>query len=207
MEPDEPDKNGQDKQSDPYAFILKSGGSKIPKLPLGSLPKTVKLGILGGGVIFLLIIFFIAYNSFFKTPENSDLLASVGRQQANILQAAEIGEEKARGQVARNLAITTKLSLIDDQKSLKAALGGKNVSISTSDDPEITQMLTVAEQANRFDDEFLEYLHTELTSYARNLQAAYNTTTKLDKDLREVLAAQYKNAKYLAGEGATEATN
>jgi hypothetical protein len=204
MEPNQP-ANDAGKQSDPYAFIMKpSGGSKLPKLPLSGLPNTVKLLLLGGGGILLLIIVFFAYKSLFSTPENSDLLASVGRQQANILQVAEIGEEKARGQAARNLAITTKLSLIDDQKSLKAAFGDKNVSVSTSDDPELEQRFTVADQANRFDDELLEYMHTELTSYARNLQAAYNTTLKTDKELREVLAAQYKNARFLAGEGAAE---
>lgn len=203
-EPTQPASNGQGNQSDPYAFILKEGGggNKLSsKLTLRNFGTPVKLAILGGGAFIFLILFMVGYNTFLSTPENTPLLARVGQQQAHILQAAEMGVDKARGQAARNLAITTKLSLIDDQKALKSALGGKNVRISTSDDPQLEQKLIVAEQGNRFDEELLKYLQTELKSYADNLEAAYNTTLKTDKELREVLAAQYKNARYLSGEG------
>jgi hypothetical protein len=206
MEPNEPVKN-PDKQPDPYAFIMKSNGgsSTLSKLsPFGNMSNKIKLAVMGGGVIFLLIVISIVYSSLLKKPENSNVLANVGRQQAQILQAADIGTEKARGQAARNLAITTRLSLIDDQKALKAALSGKNVRYSTSKDKELEQTLIRAEQANQFDDKLLEYLHTELSSYARNLQAAYNSTEKQEKDLRAVLANQYKNARYLAGESVGE---
>lgn len=203
-EPTQPANNGQGTSSDPYAFILKEGGggNKLSsKLLLKNFGAPAKLVMLGGGAFVFLILLVVGYNSFFSTPENSALLARVGQQQAHILQAAEVGVEKARGQAARNLSITTKLSLIDDQKALKSALGGKNVKVSTSDDPQLEQKLIIAEQGNRFDEELLKYLQTELKSYADNLEAAYNTTLKTDKELREVLAAQYKNARYLSGEG------
>jgi hypothetical protein len=202
-EPSQPPVSSEQDKSDPYAFIMKEGGSNklASKFSFKSFGTPAKLAMIGGGAIVFLILLSVGYNSFFSAPENSSLLSRVGRQQAHILQAAEMGVEKARSQTARNLSITTKLSLIDDQRSLKSALAGKNVRVSTSDDPELEQKLIIAEQANRFDEELLEYLQTELKSYADNLDAAYNTTLKTDKELRQVLAAQYKNARYLAGEG------
>ncbi len=175
-----------------------AGGSKLPRNPLKGLSKTAKLVLGGAGVVIFLLITLVIYSSFIRKPDNSIQLAAVGRQQANLIQAAKIGVKDARSQEARNLAITTQLSLVGDQKPLLKALKSQNVSVSTKDDPKITQKFTLAQQSNNLDTELVDYLHTELSSYAKNIKTAYNTTK--DQALRKVLADQYKNAQFLAGE-------
>ncbi len=198
MEPNAPSDN-KSQQADPYDFILKSGG-KLSKVK--NMSTTVKLAVLGGGIVLFLLVSSLLYSSFFKAPDNSIILSRIGRQQAQILQAADIGVKKARSQTARNLAITTEFSLIGDQKPLLKALSDQNVRVSTKKDPQIEQKFTTAEQANRFDETLLDYFHTELTSYAGNLKTAYNTTKS--KALKKVLAAQYRNARFLSGQGAEQ---
>ena len=195
--------SGTSDPSSQFDFLANSGGGSKNSSFLGSiLGGKGKIIILaaGGGLALLLIL--LAYSLFFSTPDNAIILTRVGKQQARILQAAETGVDKARNQEARNLAVTVQLSLTGDQKPLLDALGDQNIRISTKDDEELEQQLITAEQANQFDETIIKYLKTELTSYAKNLDAAYRSTQSTK--LREVLAAQYKNARFLAGES-TEA--
>lgn len=200
MEPNNP----TTQPSGGYDFLKDSGKSrKLPDLSaIKALPFKAKIVLFGGGLFVLFILFIIVSNLFFRAPDNSQQLAAVARQQADILQVAELGVSKARGQAARNLAVTVRLSLIGDQEPLLDALGSRNVRVSTKDDEELEQQFIVAEQGNRFDQEMLDYLQTELASYTRNLEAAFNSTE--DPDLRQVLAAQYENAQFLSTEEADE---
>lgn len=186
--------------SSKYDFILDSGvKSKLPKIPSAGVPKGAKMLLLAVGGLFVLIIGIVLVSSiFFSAPYNSQLLAGIGGQQARILQAAEMGVESARSQEARNFATTIRVSLVGDQAPLLEALNQRSINASTAADPEVEERLTTAEQANRFDEELINYLQTELASYVRNLETAFNSTD--DPALKEVLATQYKNAQLLVGE-------
>lgn len=187
----------------PAPDVLNQIGGKQSKLSsLSRMPKQGKLIMIGGGAFLLLLGLIIIYNLFIKTPDNAPILQTVGEQQARILQAAETGVEKSRGQEARNLAVTAELSLSGDQRPLLDALRKQNIRISTRDDPELAQELITAEQANRFDEFLMDYLSSELADYVRNLDRAYRSTES--QSLRELLESQFENARFLAGVGADE---
>lgn len=186
-------------QPDPYANMGgQGGGGKKFSLPSINLSGKAKLPVLIGGGFLLLILIWMIIGLLSRPPENAQILTTVAEQQARILQAAEEGVDKARSQDARNLAVTVQFSLTGDQKPLLDALKGQNIRVSPKDDEDLEQELILAEQNNRFDRFVADYLEAELASYVQNLARAYESTE--DPALREVLEAQYENARFLSGD-------
>jgi len=184
--------HGHDHELDYDDILISNGGGNNNKKQL---PKAAKFGVIAIGLMLIIMLASFAYSLIFSAPDNAQQLVSTAKQQGKIIQAAELGVKGARSQEARNLAITTQLSLEGDQPILLNALKAQNVRVSVGDDPEVEQLLVSADQSNRLDEVLIEFLRLELNKYINSLNASFRTTT--DPDLKEVLEQQYRNAEFL----------
>lgn len=140
----------------------------------------------------------VAMSMMKKGPTNTDYLLAVAAEQNEIIRVSDIALKEATGIEARNIAMTTKLSLRSDQSSLTAALKAQKVKMpKAGKNAKTDQMLTEATQNNRFDEVYLKYIQAELVQYQKKIGTAYKTT--VSKQLKETLKTQYKNASVLIG--------
>jgi hypothetical protein len=187
---------------DQYNFILNPDIGPQKKSPLPSLG-TKQLIILGVAGIFLLgLIGMLVYSLSNRGPTNKQQLISIALEQNELIRVSTIAIKEAKGTQARNLAMTTKLSLRSDQSSLIAALGSQNVKLSSKQlqggkKTQNDQKLTEATQNNRFDEVYLELIQKALVDYQRNLNAAYKTT--VSARLKQTIKAQYQHASLIIG--------
>lgn len=170
------------------------------KSPLGGagLSKKKLALFAGGGALLLIIIISVAASMFSGGPTNTDHLLAVAAQQNEIIRVSDVAIKDAKGIEARNLAMTTKLSLRSDQSSLTAALKAQKVKVPKAEkNAKTDQMLTEATQNNRFDEVYLKFIQAELVDYQKKLNTAYKTT--ISKSLKDTLRTQYENASILIG--------
>ncbi len=194
-------------QQGQYDFFMNQGaaGGKAPRMGGGSMTKRIVIAAVGGLTLLILVI--IGYQLLLGSkPNNAQQLLEIAQQQNELIRVSDIGVKKAHGTDAKNLAMTTKLSLSTDQQPLINALAKQKIKaksqLNASKNTKTDDMLETADQNNRFDDEFLKYLHTELASYQKKLNEAYKNTTS--KSLKEAMKIQYQNASTLAGVKAEE---
>lgn len=166
----------------------------------GSQRNRVLIVVLGAiGLITIVLIIMTLLNS--AGSANKDALLRAAQQQAEIIRISDMAAERAKGTSAKNLALTTNLSLQSDQKTLITTLKSQGVKVDAKQlalgkDPKTDVALTNAEQANRFDEVYVETVKQLLTEYQRTLKSAYESTDS--KKLRDILSAQYENAGLLA---------
>lgn len=192
--------------NDQYDFFMNPGApqkrSPLAGLP-GSKPNKKTLIIFGAAAVVFLIIVMIVISALFKGgPSNAEQLIGVTQKQQELMRVSEIALKDARGNEAKNLAMTTLLSLQSDQATLVSALasqkvkvGGKQLNGGKNEKTDAT--LTDAKQNNRFDEAYLEYVQEELANYQKSLNGVYKNT--VSKSLKETLKLQYQNASILIG--------
>lgn len=190
---------------DQYGFIMNpgTGPQKRSMLPgFGTMSKKQLLIFGGAGVLILAMLVTILFSLLSGGPTNKDQLLAVVAQQNELIRISDIAVKEARGIEAKNLAMTTKLSLRSDQSSLTAALKAQNVKVGGKDlqaakDSDTDRLLEDAKQNNRFDEVYLEFIQAALVEYQKNLNTAYKTT--ISPQLKEAMKIQYQNASIIIG--------
>ncbi|MBA3758716.1 hypothetical protein H0X10_03740 [Candidatus Saccharibacteria bacterium] len=185
-----------------YDFIFNPNQPTKKSLLPGGGSKKNRIVLIAVGAVALVIIFSVIaglINNLGK--ENTDALVSAAKQQQELIRVAEIGVQKSKTQDAKNIAITTKLSLESEQKEMQAAIQAAKLNpkkvLTGSIDAKTDAALTTAEQNNRFDEEFLKIMTASLTNYQKTVKTAYDNAT--GKNLKAALTTQYKSANTLAG--------
>lgn len=161
-----------------YDFIM---NSPQPKKGFGSMKQRLLIVLVGGLVLLTIIIVVFAMLSG-SGGSSVDNLTSLAQQQTEIARIADIGVQKSTSDATKNLAYTTKLSLLSSQQQTVAFLAKKGKKLnektlalkknSTTD-----QRLSDAESNNTFDETFTKLLNDELTSYRTAVQAEFKTST------------------------------
>jgi len=186
-----------------YDFILNPGGNPSRKgasVPGNGTQRILILVAIIGGL--LVVGLFAVLSLFGGQPDNKDQLLKVAQQQQELIRVSKIGVKEARGVEARNLAMTTQLSLSTDQAPLLAALEKQKVKVAKKQldglkDAKTDKMLETATNNNRFDEEFTDYIQQQLVDYQKNLSAAYRDT--VGPNLKETLKVNYEHASILIG--------
>lgn len=190
-------------EHNPYQFIV--DGNHRPKkspLSLNSGSKQTRIMIFAGGLVVLLVLMMIVWT--ILSSGNSgpkEELIRAGQQQTELIRISKIGADRAKGSQAKNLATTVSLTATSDQATLISTLKSSKIKVSTKEfalgkNTKTDAELTSAEQANRFDEAFVETIQKQLTAYQKTLKSAYDKTN--NKALKEALAAQYESAGLLA---------
>lgn len=188
--------------NNPYGFITNPGvPQKKSALPLPS-GKAGKAIIILLALILVIIIWAVVANLMGQSEKKyrADYIKTI-KQQKELIRISEIGLNKATTADARNLAITTQLTLTSEQKAIAASaktMGIKlnSVTLANSDTKKNDELFKNAEQFNRFDDVFTKALQEDLTEYAKTVQVVYKGSTS--KKTKDALAKQYKTAALLA---------
>lgn len=191
-------------QSNPYKFITNPAQQQKPKLSLpgGKNDKLMRVVVILVGIVILISLIMFGMNLLGSSKQkNINQLVTVAQKQTELIRVTEIGIKKAKTKEAKDLAMTTKLTLISQQSVLSDAVkkaGSKLDSkvLVLGKDSKTDQLLTQAEQSNNFDKVFLEKLKSELTEYAQSVKNAYDTTTSTKT--KEALEIQFNNAVILS---------
>lgn len=181
-----------------YDFIFNNQQPKKNMLP-GKNPKMTRILLVAGGSIILVLLAIMVFSLLFSGGGSTAELTNIAKQQNELIRIAEIGDKKARGSDAQNLAATTKLSLKSDQTALLASMGRQKPLakvLAQGQKSQTDQLLTQAEQSNRFDEAFIQTLQSQLSDYRQSVKDAYEGTS--DAKTKQLLAAQYKHAVTLA---------
>ncbi len=171
-------------QNNPYDFITNPASQPKKKLFPGGNSLTSRLIFIGGGVVILFLIGMLVIsllNSGAKSLKNE--YTSLVLQQAELIRVSDIGVEKARQSKAKNLAITTRLSLTSQQPDLlalakKAGAPTEPKILATGADAKTDTLLTTADQSNQFDEEFTKFIYASLLKYQQSLKNVYDATSK-----------------------------
>lgn len=187
-----------------YDFITNPGTpqkkSLIP-LPGGGSKAMKALLILIVIVIIAVIAMFVSSLLGKADKELQAQLVSAIKQQQELIRISDSALKKARTAEAKNLAITTQLTLTSEQAAMKNAaktLGVKTdgATLANSDSKKNDEELTKAEQFNKYDEVFIKMIREDLTEYAKTVQTVYKGTE--NKKAKEALAIQFKTAATLA---------
>ncbi len=183
-----------------YEFIT---SPQLPQKPsglaaLGAVNKKM-LALVGGSVLILLIVIISVVVSMLNSgPTNKDHLLAAASLQAELIRVSDVAVKEAHGPDARNLAITTQLSLRSDQTELTAALKAQKVKApGAGKNAKTDALLTEATQNNRFDQTYMEFIQEQLVDYQKKLYTAHQTSES--NKLKETLKNQYLNASILVG--------
>ncbi len=112
---------------------------------------------------------------------------SLAQQQTELVRISEIGVTKAKQSEAKNLAITTKLTIASQQVTTlglakKAGTDTATKSLVLGKNSQTDVLLTTAEQSNQFDETFTKTVLASLKTYQQTLKkirdAADDKSTK-----------------------------
>ena len=185
-------------QQNPYAFLYEDKKKKKKTI----LPRTdstkQRIIFVGLGVVVLFIIVSVVV-SLLNSASNQNVvdLQSVAKQQTEIIRVANIGASKAKDSKTSNFALTTSLSLASSQTNTLEALkkAGRKMSpkdLNAGKNTDTDSLLTKAEQANSFDETFIEEITKELRTYQTTVKKALasssseNTEQNLQKAYAQV---------------------
>jgi predicted outer membrane protein len=187
---------------DPYAFITSPGVPKKRGLLPGGNSVTQRIIIVAGGALLLIILASVIFSALGNAGKGDvETLRSAVQQQQELIRVADTGTQKAKGPTAKNYATTIKLTLSSDQaelqKIVKKSLKIDAKTLNGGKDAETDELLTAAEQTNRFDEEFTTYMQREISEYMALLKKIYDGSDS--QTAKTELAKQYDHAQVLLG--------
>jgi hypothetical protein len=184
----------------PYDFIMNEQPPKKSLFSGNSMKQRIMI-VVGGGLV-LLIIFMVIFSVLAGNKKtNIQELVAIAQQQSELIRISGIGVQKARSTTAKNLAITTQLSITSEQQALVATLKNQGRKLSSKDlalgkNSKTDTLLTQGEQNNRFDEVFIDEIQKELLAYQKSVKSAYQSAT--NTKVKQALQIQFKNASILA---------
>ncbi len=188
-----------------YDFIINPAQaarqSAFAKLPGGTNPLIIKIGLISGGLVVVLIIFSIL-KGLLTSDGNRPLLISVAQHQQSIIHlTAAAAKENSLTLHNKNFALTAQTSLTTGESKMIAYLGKTGVKkvdpkllalkVSAKNDQE----LALAATAGNYNPAFQEIMKSQMRQYQLALQAAYKLTP--GKNGRILLNDQFKQSELL----------
>lgn len=181
-----------------YDFITNPGKPpKKPLLPTGNSMQARIFIVLGGVLVLLIVGILVATLISSSGKGQKETLLKAAQQQTELIRVSKTGIDNARSPAARNLAVTTNLTLQSDQKALLTHVKASQKQLALSKDTKTDIALTTAEQSNKFDEVFTETIQSQLAAYQKTLKTAYDGTSS--KSLKTSLSEQYTHAGTLIG--------
>ena len=151
----------------------------------------------------LLIVVLVVFSLLSKGGSGSSAqLTDIAEQQTEIARVADIGVQKATSTATKNLAHTTKLSMISGQQQTVALLKKQGHKVSSKQlaikqNSTTDQQLNDAAANNNFDATFTKLLTDELNSYRQSLSTTYKASNSSSE--RALLLDDFNGAALLVG--------
>ncbi|MCW1908655.1 MAG: hypothetical protein KIH63_004920 [Candidatus Saccharibacteria bacterium] len=183
----------------PYDFILNSGQPQVPgKMPRissggsGQKQRIIFVAIAGFIVLILGIIVFNILSSAGKG--NTTLLKNLAAEQTELIRVSDLALTKAKSTKARNLAASATITIRTTKQRTTKLLSLKGAEVTPKElgaklNDKTDAALNAAEQANRYDEVYIEYMLGALAAYQNNLKTAYDANTETND--RDVLSSAF----------------
>jgi hypothetical protein len=186
-----------------YSFITDGNQPSGGGFLANKSAKQRKLIVLAGAgalLLFLVMLFALIFGG--PNPQ-TERLVNIAQKQQEIVRIATIGESKARGDSARNLAVTTRASVQSSQATTLGLIANQGRKLERREidmarNSRTDTTLEQAEQSNRFDEVFVDTMKTMLTEYRQQLSVAFNETKS--RTTKEVLADMFEETNLLLGD-------
>lgn len=194
MPPQDTDSSHQPGQFD---FILKDGPKAPKQYPWSSLPKPV---VFIAGLSLLLIIGILLFSLVSGNRVNvSDQLVDVMARAQEISRVSDLAVTQASSSDTISLAKTTSSTLNSQKQQISKYLSTHNIKINAKQlagwlDKSTDTKLETAAQNNNFDQTYLAYLKSNLTSYNSTLNSVYQ---KSSKTLQPILKDDFTSTQQL----------
>lgn len=187
--------------NDPYGFITNAGAQQRRSFGGGSM-KTRLMVVGGAGAVLLIVgILIIALLSGSGGGLAADYQTLL-KQQTELIRISETGQLKARQADAKNLAITTSLSISGQQSNLigiakKAGAKTDAKTLALGKSVETDSKLNTADQTNQFDEVFIQTVKTQLGEYQQTLKKVYDASSS--QATKDTLNKNYSDVSILLG--------
>lgn len=182
-----------------YDFIVHPQERPKPK-PFSNTKLPVKIAIIGGGILFLLIVFNI-FRGIIAGPPIGEKFLSVAQDQQQILTIATVAsDQQGLSTINSNSVITTKLGITTDQANTLEYMAktGKKVKpevLTKTLNSNLTAQLEASAAAGTFNETYKTVMTQQLNAYMNNMAQLYK---QIDgKNGRALLDENYKAAKLL----------
>lgn len=180
-----------------YDFLQNTPKPKKRILPGGN-SKKERIIIFGGGLALLLILFIIVSSVIGSLNKpKTELLLTVVQDQQEIIRVAEMGVKKSKGSASLNYSANLLETVKTDQTATIKLLSGvklNNKLLGARLNSKTDDKLNSAEQTNKFDEVFLETMHSILTTYQKDLKTAHSQIES--KKTRVVLEKAFNNTQF-----------
>lgn len=184
-----------------YEFIDET---PLPPQQTGLLANTSKRGrILIAAAIALLLLAIFAFVFGFvlkdRDPTTPNLI-SVVESQNELIRIADLGiKDSSKTSEAQVFAVNTKQTIQTDQKALLAVLASRRAKLpkglNGAYNARTDQKLSLAKQANTYDDVYISVLVSELTNYQKKIKTSYEEASSAKA--KNTLASCYDHATLL----------
>lgn len=171
-----------------------------PGLTLPGSSRVTQLAIVGGAAVVLIIIIAVLLSSVFGSHKDFTPVISVAEDQTELARVAKIGTSDASDSIAQNVAYTVSLSMQSAQQQTVAYLANNHKKVGTKQlafkqDNQTTTSLKDALATSTFDTSFMDDIQQLLSTYAKDLGAAYKSNP--GPKGRQMLVNQYNAAQLL----------
>ncbi len=194
-------------QQNPYDFILNN--NQPSRSPLGGNSMAVRIAVVVGGLV-LLIIIAVVISSFLGGSDKAQnqRLLEITQSQGEIIRVSALAtDQKTKSTEARVLAANTRIATTSSQQKTKQLLAKRGIGdkavtkqLGAGKNPKNDAALDEATKNNRFDETLTALLNTQLTSYQKLVQAAYENGTPSEQ---KILKSEFENAKLLTAKTIT----
>lgn len=184
---------------DPYGFITDpQKASKAPLLGGNSFFKQIAL-ILGGFVLLLIVLGIILSVALPSSNSTTDL-TKIAQSQQELIRISTVGAQQSSSQFAKNLSITSRLSLLTNQGQLLTYMAGTGVklapkTLALSRNAQTDQTLAAAQATSTFDIALEQIMISQLQTYQNSLRQEFSKTK--NKTLKIVILKNYQSAVLL----------
>lgn len=154
-----------------------------------------KIIIVAAGGVMLLIVGIIVSNVLSSSGKGAiNDLKGLAAEQAEIIRVSDLGVKSAKSADTKNIAATTSLVVRTMQQRTLKLISIKGGKITTKEqasraNSETDEALKSAEQSNRYDEVFNQFLVNELTKYQSEIKTAYDSN--VGENDRDVLGAAF----------------
>jgi hypothetical protein len=176
-------------QGSPYEFILNPQKPPKKKIGFGGNNFIFTLVIIIGGAVLFMIILALVLNAVgSKTTSTADLI-TLTQTENELARVSQSAATTANQQTTKNLAVTIQFTMLTQQKRTLKVLAANGTTVDVKDlklkqNAQTDQQLASAKTTSTFDLVFSQLIQDQLEDYANEVKAIHNkSASKTEKEL------------------------
>lgn len=202
MPPEQPLPGPASPAPHPYEFIVNYGSQPSSRFSGASASSTKRIAIVavGGIVLILLAVAFIAFLSGGSGTNTSALVTITQRQSEMVRVAQLVSQNNSAAQSTQNFAMNMQLTLDSEQQTFLKFLRARGIvpsqkTLAPTSDSQTDATLQTAQTNGTYDQAYASIAQAELGAYEQSLSQTFNGSHDLSE--RQLLKSAYMRAQLL----------